>query len=92
MAASIGAPREEAPPLARRRLRLTFPEQLIQEPIVYTLGKRFDVVTNIRRADVRETTGWIVMEVTGTEQRLDEARRHLEGLGVRVDDLEAYLE
>jgi ABC-type methionine transport system ATPase subunit len=79
-------------PLARRRLKLTFPEQLIQEPIVYTLGKRFDVVTNIRRADVRETTGWIVMEVTGTEQRLDEARRHLEGLGVRVDDLEAYLE
>lgn len=50
------------------------------------------MVTNIRRADVRETTGWIVMEVTGTEQRLSEARRHLEGLGVRVDDLEAYLE
>lgn len=50
------------------------------------------MVTNIRKADVRETTGWIVMEVTGTEQRLDEARRHLESLGVRVDDLEAYLE
>lgn len=59
---------------------------------MYTLGKRFDVVTNIRRADVRETTGWIVMEVTGTDQRLEEAQRHLEGLGVRVDDLESYLE
>ena len=96
MRVSIGRPRRGAPrrrtDLTRRRLKLTFPEQLIQEPIVYTLGKRFDVVTNIRRADVRETTGWIVMEVTGTEQRLDEARRHLEGLGVRVDDLEAYLE
>jgi hypothetical protein len=76
----------------RQRLKLTFPEQLIKEPVIYTLGKRFDVVTNIRRADVRETTGWVIMEVTGTEQRLDEARRHLEGLGVRVDDLEAYLE
>jgi hypothetical protein len=50
------------------------------------------VVTNIRRADIRETEGWVIMEVTGTEQRLGEARRHLEGLGVRVDDLEAYLE
>jgi hypothetical protein len=49
-------------------------------------------VTNIRRADVREATGWVILEVTGTEQRLDEARRHLEGIGVRVDDLEAYLE
>lgn len=98
MRVSIGPACAEAPTptpetdLTRRRLKLTFPEQLIQEPIVYTLGKRFDVVTNIRRADVRETTGWIVMEVSGTEQRLDEARRHLEGLGVRVDDLEAYLE
>jgi len=92
MRASIGAPRQEAPQLRRLRLKLTFPEPLIQEPIIYTLGKRFDVVTNIRRADIRETTGWVVMEVTGTEQRLDEARRHLEGLGVRVDDVEAYLE
>lgn len=50
------------------------------------------MVTNIRRADIRETTGWVVLELTGTEQRLEEARRHLEGLGVRVDDLEAYLE
>ena len=50
------------------------------------------MVTNIRRADIRETEGWVIMEVTGTEQKLDAARRHLEGLGVRVDDLEAYLE
>lgn len=78
--------------MKRQRLRLTFPEQLIKEPVIYTLSKRFDVVTNIRRADIRETTGWVVMEVTGTEQRLDEARRHLERLGVRVDDLEAYVE
>ena len=78
--------------MSRMRVRLTFPPRLIQEPIIYTLSKRFDVVTNIRRADVRETTGWVVMEVTGTEQRLDEARRYLEGLGVRVDDVETYVE
>ena len=78
--------------MRKQRVKLTFPEPLIQEPIIYTLSKRFDVVTNIRRADVRETTGWVVMEVTGTEQRLDEARRYLEGLGVRVDDVETYVE
>lgn len=50
------------------------------------------MVTNIRRADIRETTGWVIMEVTGTEQHLAEARRHLETIGVRVDDLEAYVE
>ncbi len=78
--------------MRKQRVKLTFPEPLIQEPIIHTLSKRFDVVTNIRRADVRETTGWVIMEVTGTEQRLDEARRYLEGLGVRVDDVETYVE
>ena len=75
-----------------RRLKLTFPEPLIQEPIIHTIGKRFEVVTNVRRADIREDTGWVVLELTGTEQHLDEARTHLERIGVRVDDVEAYLE
>lgn len=75
-----------------RKIRLTFPELLIKEPIVHTLGTRFDLVTNIRRADVRETTGWVVLEVTGPEERLDEAARYLEEVGVRVDDLETYVE
>jgi hypothetical protein len=75
-----------------RKIRLTFPEPLIREPIVHTLGTRFGLVTNIRRADVRETTGWVVLEVTGTEERLDEATRYLEDVGVRVDDLETYVE
>jgi len=93
MAASIGGPPGKAPSAVRKqRVRLTFPEPLIKEPIIHTLGKRFDIVTNIRRADIRETTGWVVMEITGTDQRLDEARRYLEGLGVRVDDVDAYVE
>jgi L-aspartate semialdehyde sulfurtransferase ferredoxin len=75
-----------------RKIRLTFPELLIKEPIVHTLGTRFDLVTNIRRADVRETTGWVVLEVTGPEERLDEAAQYLEEVGVRVDDLETYVE
>lgn len=78
--------------MRRHRLKLTFPEELITEPVIYALGKRFDVVTNIRRAQVRERSGWVLLEMTGTEQRMDEARRHLEGLGVQVEDVEKYLE
>jgi L-aspartate semialdehyde sulfurtransferase ferredoxin len=75
-----------------RKIRLTFPELLIKEPIVHTLGTRFDLVTNIRRADVRETTGWVILEVTGPEERLDAAAAYLDEVGVRVDDLETYVE
>jgi L-aspartate semialdehyde sulfurtransferase ferredoxin len=75
-----------------RKLKLTFLGERVTEPIIYTLGKRFEVVTNIRRADIREGTGWAILEVTGTDQRLDEAMRYLDEVGVRVDDLEQYVE
>ena len=47
--------------MARVRLRLTFPPELIQEPIVYRLVKDFDLVINIRRADVKADYGWIAL-------------------------------
>ena len=75
-----------------QRVKLTFPEALIQEPVISTISRRWDLTTNIRRADVRETTGWVVLEVSGEEEDLQEAFRYLEDLGVRVDDLDTYLE
>ena len=75
-----------------RKLKLTFLGDRVTEPIIYMLGKRFEVVTNIRRADIREGTGWAILEATGTEQGLDEAMRYLDEMGVRVDDLEQYVE
>jgi L-aspartate semialdehyde sulfurtransferase ferredoxin len=78
--------------LRSRRLKLTFVGDRVTEPIIHTLGKRFDVVTNIRRADIREGTGWVILEASASEQRLDEAMRYLAEMGVRVDDLEQYVE
>ena len=79
-------------PVRTRKIRITFPEDLIREPVVHALSSRFDLVTNIRRADVRETTGWVVLEVTGPEDRLDAGLGYLEEIGARVDDLESFLE
>ena len=73
------------------KLKLTFVGDRVREPIIYTLAKRFDVVTNIRRADIREGSGWVILEATATEQRFTEALRYLEEMGVRVDDLENYV-
>ena len=47
------------------RFHIRFPENKIKEPIIYQIGHEFKVVTNVRRADVRETTGWMDVELTG---------------------------
>src|SRR5438034_7647325 len=61
--------------MPRIRLRLTFPTELIQEPIVYRLVKDFDLVINIRRADVKADHGWIALELEGDEGALERGVR-----------------
>ena len=40
---------------------------MVTEPVIYNLGKDFEIETNIRRADVREDTGWVILELKGTD-------------------------
>lgn len=71
--------------MAKRRVMFTFPTELIQEPIIYNLGRRFDVVTNIRRADVSENKGWVVLELEGEEEDIEQGIVWVGAKGVRVD-------
>jgi ABC-type methionine transport system ATPase subunit len=71
--------------MTRARLHLTFPEHVIHEPIVYRLGKDFDLVTNIRRANVEERFGWVILEVDGPEDEVARAVSWLTGQDVQVD-------
>jgi ABC-type methionine transport system ATPase subunit len=74
--------------MGRLRLRLTFPPHLIQEPILYRLVKDFDIVINIRRADVKETYGWVVLELEAEEATLQRGVAWLKERGVGVDPIE----
>jgi ABC-type methionine transport system ATPase subunit len=74
--------------MSRRRLHLTFPEHLITEPVIYNMGKRFEVVTNIRRANVEERMGWVILELEGSEDQIDQAIEYAAGLGVQVSTID----
>lgn len=74
--------------MAIKRVRFTFPEQLIQEPVIYKLGREFDVVTNVRMADVDETTGWVILELDGDPTEIDRSLAWAQERGVRVDPLD----
>jgi len=76
----------------RVRVRLTFPEALVREPIIARMVKELDVVPNIRRADVGETEGWIVCELDGDGATIDGAVEWLRGQGVQVDLLGDVIE
>lgn len=69
------------------RVKLTFPEGLIKEPLIGRMVRRFEVMPNIRRANVEEKVGWIVCELDGEHDEVERAVEWLEAEGVQVDRL-----
>ncbi len=71
----------------KQRAKFTFPTALVTQPIIYNLGKKFDVVTNIRRADVRDEMGWVILELEGPQDEIQRGVAWVSSLGVRVDPI-----
>ncbi len=71
--------------MTTHRVKLTFLQQLITLPIIYELGKEFNVVTNIRRADVTQEHGWVVLELEGEMEEIERGLDWVVAKGVRVD-------
>jgi L-aspartate semialdehyde sulfurtransferase ferredoxin len=70
------------------RFHLTFPERLVREPVIHTLGQRFGLVTNIRRANVEDRAAWVILEMNGPGDRLGAALSWLAEQGVQVERIE----
>jgi len=77
--------------MGRRRLKLIFGSALVKEPVIYQLGRKFEIVTNIRRADVSRDQGWVLLEVSGEAEELDRGVQYLESRGVTVEPAEGDL-
>lgn len=52
------------------RVKLTFPQELIKEPVLFRMAKKYDVMPNIRRARVTDTFGEMILELEGKEKIL----------------------
>ena len=67
------------------RMKFTFVESLIKEPIIWKLAKQYDIVTNIRRADVSADFGWVILELEGDPDEIERGLLWVEEQGVRID-------
>ena len=74
--------------MAFLRVRLSFPASQITEPVIYNIGKQYNIVTNIRRANVTADSGWVVLEITGEADELERAVDHLRNINVEVEPVE----
>lgn len=74
--------------MVKKILNLTFPKKLIKEPLIYNLGHKFKIVTNIRKANVTNDYGWVLLELNGSLEEIEKAEKYLAELSIIVEDVE----
>ena len=75
-------------PVTRAKFYLTYPKKLVKEPLIYQMGKKFDLVFNVRSASVNEEIGIIALELDGSQKEIDAAVEWFRSCGVTVEPIE----
>ncbi len=70
------------------RLWLMYPSRRIKDPVVWKLGHKFNVVTNIRQASVTDEIGIVCLELDGKRDEVKRAIKWLEKQGISVEPVE----
>ena len=73
--------------MARTTVRLTFRGDTLNDPVIYRMGQTYKVVTNIRRADVGNDTGWVELDLDGEQAEIERALEFCRGRGIAVEQL-----
>lgn len=71
--------------MAKKMVHLVFPQRLIKKPLIYTMAKKYNVIPNIRRANITQIVGEVTLELNGTKENLEKGRKYLERQGVKVE-------
>ncbi|MBI5560104.1 MAG: FeS-binding protein [Deltaproteobacteria bacterium] len=72
----------------KKRIYLTYPRELVKEPLIYRAGKLFNVTTNIRQASVSDTLGLVALELEGEPEEIEKAMNFFIKEGVKVEPIE----
>ena len=74
--------------IVRKRVYLTFPTELIKQPVVCDMYDRYKVRFSIRTASVSEEIGIIGLELEGEDERVQAAMAFFRERGIRVEPIE----
>ena len=72
----------------KKRIYMTYPQDLIKEPLIFNIGKDYNVATNIRQATISDTIGLVAIELDGTPEDIDKAIKYLTSKGVEIEPIE----
>jgi ABC-type methionine transport system ATPase subunit len=72
----------------KTRLWLMFPPAKIRRPVIWELGQKFKVITNIRQASITDELGIVCLELEGSAQEIESSIHWLGKSGINVEPVE----
>ena len=72
----------------QKKVFLTFPAKLVREPIIYNIGKNFNVIVNIRGASVSDEIGLVAIMLEGEDLEVEKALQYLKEKDVMIEPIE----
>jgi ABC-type methionine transport system ATPase subunit len=81
-------PRTSLDQKEKQRIWLMYPARMITNPVIWELGHKFQVVTNVRQASVTDEIGIVCLEIEGKRSEIKAGIKWLETSGVKVEPIE----
>jgi L-aspartate semialdehyde sulfurtransferase ferredoxin len=72
----------------KQRLWLMYPTKLVTRPVLWELGQKYKVITNIRQCSVTDEIGIVSLSLEGDREEIKKSILWLEDLGIKVEPVE----
>ncbi len=69
-------------------VELDYPSELVTEPVLSNLIKKYDINVNLRRASITKGFGYVQMQIDGDEKEVKGALAELTAKGIDVNPIE----
>ncbi|MBK8978007.1 MAG: NIL domain-containing protein [Planctomycetes bacterium] len=70
----------------KKLIHFEFEHDLVRQPLVYQVMRKFEVVINIRAAQVREDGGFMALELEGDAEEIERVLTFLRDQGATVTE------
>ena len=74
--------------IIKKLIELDYPNNLVTEPVLSKIIKKYDITVNIRRASITKGFGYVQMEIAGEEKVVKETLAELSSQGIDVNPIE----
>jgi ABC-type methionine transport system ATPase subunit len=75
--------------MTKRQMKLTFPPELVTAPLIYNLVQDYRIMTNIHRAGTAGEQGWVVLEMEGSDEDIEQGLAWVTAKGVQVEAIDS---